>query len=93
MNKDNAHLYLPFVQALAEGKTIQIFFNNEWNDMDVVSFSADPHKYRIKPEPRVLYVNEYTSGYHLGYSNKSQADRDAVAGYLRKAVKYIEVVE
>lgn len=56
MNKDNAAQFLPLVQALAEGKTIQ--FNNgtfnewDWHDVNDPFFTDDPEKYRVKPEPR-----------------------------------------
>lgn len=53
MNKDNAHLYLPLVQALADGKVIQIVDSDgEWNGLNEVSFCSKPDRYRIKPEPR-----------------------------------------
>lgn len=55
MTKENAHLYLPLVQALAEGKTIQLHVNSnppEWiDDTNGFSFVNPPEKYRIKPEP------------------------------------------
>lgn len=58
MNKDNAHEFLPLVQALADGKTIQIesldgtyWFDSKGNNPD---FSLDPSCYRIKPEPRTF---------------------------------------
>jgi len=55
MNKENAHLYLPLVQALAEGKTIQFNQGDAWID---AATNADfkwldsPDNYRVKPEPR-----------------------------------------
>lgn len=50
MNKDNARDYLPLVQALAEGKTIQ-FFSCEWADCAKnVDFTYPPTSYRIKPK-------------------------------------------
>ena len=54
MNKENAHLFLPLVQALAEGKTIQNISTNraEWVDMDNLKFDGNPEDYRVKPEPR-----------------------------------------
>jgi hypothetical protein len=55
MNKQNAHQYLPLVQALAEGKTIQIQMNAGWMDVshDVdLRWDLPPESYRIKPEPR-----------------------------------------
>lgn len=53
MNKNNARDYLPFVQALAEGKTIQTRnFYEEWIDSSSIAFDAEPNRYRIKPEPK-----------------------------------------
>ena len=53
MTQQNAHLYLPLVQALADGKTIQTSNGYHWHDephQDFV-FSMEPAGYRIKPEP------------------------------------------
>jgi hypothetical protein len=54
MNKQNAHFYLPLIQALAEGKTIEFQTTGDdekWVEMINVSFGPSPHKYRVKPEP------------------------------------------
>lgn len=53
MNKDTAKDYLPLVQALAEGKTIQwMNMGGEWHDQIIeTSFAAPADRYRIKPEP------------------------------------------
>ncbi len=55
MNKENAHLYTPLVQALAEGKTIEILVNSngceDWEETVDLDFSCAPDCYRIKPEP------------------------------------------
>jgi hypothetical protein len=54
MNKETAHLYLPLVQALADGKTIEFQTTGDdekWVEMINVSFGPSPHKYRIKPKP------------------------------------------
>jgi hypothetical protein len=52
MNKDNAHLYLPLVQALAEGKTLQCNGGTaqepDWQDIHTVSWVGVPEDYRIK---------------------------------------------
>lgn len=52
MNKDNAKDYLPLVQALAEGKTIQYYstITSKWVDDDDFTFCLPPTYYRIKPE-------------------------------------------
>ena len=52
MTKEDAHLYLPLVQALADGKTLQLWDHDEWMDLHTLSFTSDPKHYRIKPEPR-----------------------------------------
>lgn len=53
ITKDNAHLYLPYVQALMEGKTIQYLNCHggryEWETRDRLTFSSPPDRYRIKP--------------------------------------------
>ena len=55
MNKENAHLYLPLVQALADGKTIEILANRkgceDWEEVLDFTCSCPPRTYRIKPEP------------------------------------------
>jgi len=54
MNKENAHLYLPLVQALADGKTIQTKFGGNWCDDFGPDFTLQPKNYRIKPQPRTF---------------------------------------
>lgn len=52
MNKANAKDYLPLVQALAEGKTIQYRNDsNEWLDCEDPAFHQHTSRYRVKPEP------------------------------------------
>lgn len=63
MNKENAHLYLPLVQALAEGKTIQYKQDGIWKGPLDLCFSLDADQYRIKPNPpRTFerYLNKHT---------------------------------
>ena len=55
MNKENAHLYLPLVQALVDGKIIQFKTDSgNWKDGVDLGFSLNPEYYRIKPEPRTF---------------------------------------
>jgi len=60
MNKENAHLFLPIVQALIDGKQIQ--YQNGcheepcWDDFEEdeeIGFYCDIEEYRIKPEQPV----------------------------------------
>ena len=53
MNKEDAHLYLPLVQALVDGKTLQAKdITGEWSDLLNVTLAGEPQDYRIKPGPR-----------------------------------------
>ena len=52
MNATNAAQFLPLVQALAEGKTIQCDYGSEgWKDTKCPQFDG-ADRFRIKPEPR-----------------------------------------
>lgn len=62
MDKDSAKDFLPLVQALAEGKTIQYMPQGEeigtrqfpkdvWTDVTDTTFQSPRRCYRIKPEP------------------------------------------
>lgn len=90
MNKDNAKDYLPLVQALAEGKVIQ--WRNHagsWEDSDELSDAWTPDHYRIKPEPREIFVvNEDDD---LAYFDESRARATALDTF--KIVRYREVIE
>lgn len=84
MNKNNAKDFLPFVQALAEGKTIQIkdSFDGSWKDIeDGVNFGFDPEHYRIKPEttkwwvmPNFDWDEQYNPSIGLNYFVEEQKD-------------------
>lgn len=61
MNKSNAAQYLPLVQALADGKVIQVRGVECWHDLDSPCFERKPEEYRIKPEPREWWVVSYVA--------------------------------
>ena len=54
MTREQAKELLPIIQAWAEGKTIEIYNNTEWQDLIIgsIKFDCKPSCYRIKPEPR-----------------------------------------
>ena len=53
MNAQNAKDYLPLIEALAAGKTIQILdAGMDWNDARELVFVDVPEHYRIKPDPK-----------------------------------------
>ena len=53
MNKENAKEFLPLVQAIADGKTLQVQ-GGDGNWYNTKLINIPPHRYRIKPEPRTL---------------------------------------
>ncbi len=91
MNKDNAKEYLPLVQALAEGKVIQSKFADGWEDLDVVSFDLAARCYRIKHEPREIWVNTYPGGDR--YLHDSAEDAASYADVNVATRHYREVIE
>lgn len=81
MDISNAKDYLPFVQALAEGKTIQVKDKDgNWNDMKYnIGFDSDPKCYRIKPEitkwwimPNFNWNEQYNPSIGLNYFVEEQ---------------------
>lgn len=95
MNKDNAKDYLPLVQALAEGKVIQMYSGGVWRDLDPEAemFIDDRITYRIKPEPREIWVRRNEKGVNASYSypSKAMAENEIPPGWT--AVRYREVIE
>ena len=88
MNKDNAKDYLPLVQALADGKTIQYEEDSDgnWSSLTNMHFYDDV-KYRIKPEPREYWLA--TSG------RFTLSDKEYESGKWTKngVIKVREVIE
>ena len=64
MNKEDAHLYLPLVQALVDGKTLQAKdIQGKWFDLDDIALGGGSEHYRIKPEPRKWKIWVDSHGY------------------------------
>lgn len=94
MNASNAKDYLPLVQALAEGKTIQVMDLGDWIDLQYVTFERRASSYRIKPEPREKWFVQYKGGSESGpYSDKYAAECYALHDHDYTIVCYREVIE
>lgn len=97
MSKSDAKDYLPLVQALAEGKTIQVKNNNgEWVDRAYLHFNLAAERYRIKPEPEVIFAVYRGASALLFARTNQEAERymdlyRSAGPYTTK--KFIEVVE
>ena len=60
MDSKNAHLYLPFVQALAEGKVVEFnAYGNVWEKSQDYTFSAAPENYRIAKPKTIVKSRRY----------------------------------
>ena len=95
MNKDNAKDYLKLVQALADGKTIQVkSIGGAWADMIEVRFDGFLSDYRIKPELRECWVNIYDETIaSTVHETKDAAIRSRGCEEKWETVKFREVIE
>lgn len=93
MNASNAKDYLPLVQALADGKTVQLSDGNGgWIDGDI-EFTYPASEYRIKqPEPREIWITQYPNGEVFFHPSEESArvGRSQPTGVIRR---YREVIE
>lgn len=95
MDAQRAKELLPIIQAFADGKQIQFksVCKNKWEWKDVEDPQwFDRNEYRVKPEPKEVWVNEYPSGSMFGYSSKYLADESKVYGRV-SCTHYREVIE
>jgi hypothetical protein len=95
MTRDYAKALLPIIEQYAAGKTVQVFIGGTWVDLDSTDFSSHPSHYRIKPEPREWWLNEY-NGYAGKFvsiwNTKESADLNANTTRLR-CIRVREVLE
>lgn len=54
MNKDNIKEYWPLLEALRDGKDVQLKCGDYWENVYDLNFDLPPAGYRIKPEPKLL---------------------------------------
>lgn len=58
MDKEELKEYLPIIQALCNGKSVQRIIANDgkgngiWATVDYIDFNYEPYNYRIKTEPK-----------------------------------------
>lgn len=96
---------IKLLQAVAEGKTLQFIDKHgsrDWVDASpdwhsgikrgAISIAVERYNWRIKPEPKVVWVNEYHDGYPVAYPTKDHAKLNATSFAVRVAVKYQEVL-
>jgi len=87
------------LECLRDGVQLQFrerHTDNSWEDRCMTAYvgiNTCLYDYRIKPEPKTLYVNEYPHGCSV-YTNRSMAeDYYQEEEGLRCAVPYQEIIE
>jgi hypothetical protein len=94
-NKEEIKRRIEIMQAWVDGKEVQFETASGWKDAGPdfwMEFNFYNIKYRIKPEPRVIFVNEYED-YDISHRDKDTALECSRQDCIHKAVKYIEVIE
>lgn len=86
------------LKALKDGQKIQWrerdSLQSNWHDEGSFPSIHPSYEYRLKPEPRTIWVNEYPdSSWLRGYPSAGRATEDAYNGATRIAVEYREVIK
>lgn len=90
MNRERAKELLPVIEAFAEGKDIQFRladdddnFREGWLELPEdenlrITFPAPDYEYRIKPEPREVWLYDVDAGQKLAdvWLNAGPSERD-----------------
>ena len=84
------------MQAFKEGKAIQRRhlhgIDAPWIDAPKPSWNWSMFDYRVKPEPRRVWVNMYCN--RMGFAHASREQADANAGDVStECVEFVEVVK
>ena len=99
ISKGEAASMLYILTAYAEGKQIQVarmdcegkitWYDIEGPMLDAEDLVESPMGFRIKPEPRIVYIGE-TNG-NLAYNSCVDYEFDATPP--RRCIKFVEVIE
>lgn len=75
MDKEQTKACIEVMQAYVDGKEIQLRTNqhNEWLTINSPSWDWAAWEYRIKPAPKIIYVNEYGTGGLVAFQAEQNA--------------------
>ena len=90
MDRKQAKKLAPIITAFGDGKEIQYYYTTKWIEIERLSFIEPIGKYRIKPEPRVLYVNDYWGKLSGANWDTRQEAENSADGTCCKPTKFIE---
>ena len=84
MNSNNAKLYLPLVRALVDGKQLEVQDAlGNWEVASEVSFTKGHDRYRIKQEPKEIWVICDSRNENYGYRTSRAAAYTALDYFNR----------
>lgn len=86
------------MQAWVEGKKVEyrnrVHKTSVWRNEVDPAWDWDTYDYRIAPEPKVIWVNEYPGGLSTSWGSKDQAEKMSdQSRAIRIAVRYVEQPE
>lgn len=104
MTKEETARRISIMQGFLDGKQVQAREDNgRWANCSDPCWDFGYWNYRIKPEPKIIYVNEYeypassnpstTIAAGGAYDSREAADKNASPLRIGGAKKYIEVIE
>lgn len=101
MNIEETKKAIEVMQAFVDGKTIQHRVRDTsgryypWDQLRMIApvWNWWATEYRVKPEPKEIWVNEYGQGFGAIHSTKENALDYVNTGVIRKAVHFREVIE
>ncbi len=79
MTRKHAKELLPIITAFANGEEVQCLHRDKWESREDHGFTWDANRYRIVPNPRKIWVNEYKSGNLYVHTTKEDA-KDCALG-------------
>ena len=101
MTKEEFLDRLEIARAWAEWKRVerQSTYNDmTWRELsefsegrsDNINFFDPTYNFRLRREPKVIWVNEYAGGERVLHSSKERAIKLATMNVVRTAVRYVE---
>jgi hypothetical protein len=98
VNIEETKKAIEVMQAFVDGKTVQCSepegeAGYGWRAEKEPLWQWDNFRYRVKPEPKEIWVNEYSDGRKYSYDCRDNAISGAGKTPSRKAVRYREVIE
>lgn len=90
------------LEAFKDGKEIEYRLRPEywrscheggWKKMVCSDWNFARWEYRVRREPKEIWVNEYEDGIHAGHDSRGRAEAFCASYAIRRAVRYREVID